>query len=339
MLNLEHVYIIAELSGNHNGSLDIALRSIDAAKEAGADAVKLQTYTADTMTIDCRKKDFLLEGDSLWAGKSLYELYQWAHTPWEWHETLFAHAKKIGIDIFSSPFDKSAVDFLESLEPVAYKIASFEITDYELVRYAASKGRPMILSTGIATDEEIEEAVRICREAGNDAIALLHCTSSYPTPLEEANLKKIPHLAETYGVTAGLSDHTQGFLAPVIAVAQGARIIEKHFILDSSIPGPDAAFSLDKGAFAKMVQAVRDAEKMLEGDEKRIEAKKAANRRFARSLYIVKDVKRGETVSVQNVRAIRPGLGLHPKFLRDAIGKRFTKDFERGTPLSWDCLA
>ncbi len=332
------VYIIAELSANHNGSLQTALDTIKAAKEAGADAIKLQTYTADTLTIDCKKEDFVIRGGTLWDGKTLYELYKEAYTPWEWHEELFGYAKKIGIDIFSTPFDKTAVDFLEQFDPIAYKIASFEITDYELIRYAASKGRPMIISTGIAMIGEIQDAVDICKSVGNEEIALLKCTSAYPAPLEEANLKTIPNLAQTFGVVAGFSDHTLGTTAPIAAVALGAKVIEKHFILDKSIGGPDAAFSLDKEEFAQMVQAVRDTEKLLGNVDYSMNEKKRKSRQFARSLYIVEDVEAGETVSEKNVRAIRPGFGLHPKHLPEVLGKTFRKNYPRGTRLGWDCI-
>ncbi len=262
-LNKDGTLIIAELSANHNGDLQNALDTIKAAKEIGANVIKLQTYTADTLTLDCDKEDFIIKGGTLWDGKTMYELYQDAYTPWEWHEELFRYAREIGIDIFSSPFDKSAVDFLEQFNPSAYKIASFEITDYELIRYTASKGKPIIISTGIATIEEIQDAVDICRDEGNHDIVLLKCTSSYPAPLEDANLLTIPNLAEKFGVIAGFSDHTLGLTAPVVATTLGAKVIEKHFILDKSIGGPDADFSLDKEEFAEMIKAVRDAEKLL----------------------------------------------------------------------------
>ncbi len=336
--NRNGVYIIAELSANHNGSLQTALDTIKAAKEAGADAIKLQTYTADTLTIDCKKEDFVIQGGTLWDGKTLYELYKEAYTPWEWHEELFDYARKIGIDIFSTPFDKTAVDFLEQFDPVAYKIASFEITDYELIRYAASKGRPMIISTGIATIGEIQDAVDICKSVGNEEIALLKCTSAYPAPLEEANLKTIPNLAQTFGVVAGFSDHTLGTTAPIAAVALGAKVIEKHFILDKSIGGPDAAFSLDKEAFTQMVQAVRDTEKLLGDVDYSMNEKKRNSRQFARSLYIVEDVEAGETITENNIRSIRPGYGLHPKHLSEILGKKFRKNYGKGTPLSWEMI-
>ncbi|WP_456457492.1 pseudaminic acid synthase [Nitratifractor sp.] len=331
-------YIIAELSANHGGRIEVAKESIAAAKEAGADAVKLQTYTADTLTLDCRKEDFVIRGGTLWDGKTLYELYKEAYTPWEWHEELFAYAGEIGIDIFSSPFDKSAVDFLERFDPPAYKIASFEITDYGLIRHAASKGRPMIISTGIATLQEIQDAVDICREEGNNDIVLLKCTSAYPAPLEEANIRTIPNLAETFGVVAGFSDHTLGITAPVAAVALGARVIEKHFILDRELGGPDADFSLDREEFAQMVQAVRDTEKLLGKVDYSMTAKRRESRRFSRSLYIAESVRKGELFTEKNIRSVRPGFGLHPKHLSRILGKRAARDLEKGTALSWEMV-
>ncbi|WP_456392302.1 pseudaminic acid synthase [Nitratifractor sp.] len=332
------VYIIAELSANHNGNLELAKETIQAAKEAGADAIKLQTYTADTLTIDCKKEDFIIEGGTLWDGKSLYELYRQAYTPWEWHEELFTYARSMGLDIFSSPFDKTAVDFLERLDPPAYKIASFEITDYELIRYTASKGRPMIISTGIATLQEIQDAVEICRSEGNGEIVLLKCTSAYPAPLEEANLRTIPNMRETFGTTVGFSDHTTGIVAPVAAVSLGARVIEKHFILDRSIGGPDADFSLDKTEFAQMVQAVRDTEKLLGRVDYSMTEKKRASRKFSRSLYVTEDIKEGELFTEKNIRSVRPGYGLHPKYIDEIMGKRAKKEIKKCSPLDWNML-
>jgi len=330
--NLEQdgVYIIAELSANHGGHIDVAKKAIEAAKEIGANAIKLQTYTAETLTLNSNKDDFIIKGGTLWDDKRLYELYKEAYLPWEWHEELFAYAREIGIDIFSSPFDKTAIDFLEQFEPSAYKIASFEITDYELIRYAASKGRPMIISTGIATIDEIQDAITICRDEGNENIVLLKCTSAYPAPLDEANLKMIPNLAETFSVVAGFSDHTLGTTAPVVATALGAKVIEKHFILDKSIGGADANFSLDKNEFAAMVQAVRDTEKLLGKVDYSMTEKKRANRRFARSLYVAKDIKKGEKFTEENIRSVRPGYGMHPKYLKDILGKVANKDYSFG---------
>ncbi len=337
-LNKNGTYIIAELSANHNGNIKIALDTIKSAKETGANAIKLQTYTADTLTIDCNNDDFIIKGGTLWDGEKLYDLYQKAYTPWEWHETLFNYAREIGIDIFSSPFDKTAVDFLEQFNPSAYKIASFEITDYELIRYTASKGRPMIISTGIARIDEIQDAVDICRSEGNDDIVLLKCTSAYPAPLEDANLRMIPNLAETFGVVSGFSDHTMGITAPIAAVALGAKVIEKHFILDKSIGGPDADFSLDKEEFAQMVKAVRDTEKLLGKVDYSMTEKKKKSRQFSRSLYVAKDIKKGEVFTEENIRSVRPGYGMHPKYQKDILGKKADSDLFKGMRVTWDII-
>jgi len=335
-LEKEGTYIIAELSANHGGDISIAKDTIKAAKEIGANAVKLQTYTADTITLDCDKEDFIIKGGTLWDDKRLYDLYTEAHLPWEWHKELFDYARAIGIDIFSSPFDKSAVDFLETLSPSAYKIASFEITDYELIRCTASKGRPMIISTGIATIDEIQDAVAICRDEGNHDIVLLKCTSAYPAPLGDANLKTIPNLAETFGVISGFSDHTLGSTAPIAAVALGAKVIEKHFILDKSIGGADADFSMDKQEFAQMVQAIRDTEKLLGKVDYSMDENKKKSRRFSRSLYSSCDVKKGDKFTEENIRSVRPGYGLHPKYLKDILGKKASRDISFATPIQWE---
>ncbi len=331
------VFIVAELSANHHGDKKIAIESIRAAKKAGADAIKLQTYTADTMTIDCKNEFFtkVLDG-SIWQGRSLYNLYEEAYTPWEWHEELFRVAKEEGILCFSAPFDKTAVDFLEQFNPPAYKIASFEIVDIPLIEYAASKGRPMIISTGIADLEDIELAVQTCRDAGNDDIILLKCTSSYPAPIEDANLATIPDLKKRFGVKAGLSDHTLGIVAPVVATTLGADMIEKHFILDKSIGGPDASFSLDEKEFTEMVSAVRQAEKAIGQVTYDITEKTKGSRKFTRSLFVVKDIKAGEPFTEENIRSIRPGFGLHPKYLKEILGKKAKTDIKRGTPLKWE---
>jgi pseudaminic acid synthase len=320
-------YVIAELSANHNGEIKNALDSIKAAKEIGANCIKLQTYTADTITLDSDKKDFIIDGGTLWDGRKLYDLYQEAYTPWEWHKELFDYARKIGIDIFSSPFDKTAVDFLEQFEPSAYKIASFEITDYELIRYTASKGRPMILSTGIATIDEIQDAVDICRNEGNNDIVLLKCTSAYPAPLEEANLSMIPSLAQTFGVISGFSDHTLGSTAPITAVALGAKVIEKHFIIDKSIGGADADFSMDKEEFLKMIIAIREVEKLLGKIDYSLTEKRKESRKFSRSLYVAKDIKKGDIFTSENIRSVRPGYGMHPKYIKSMLGKVSTEDY------------
>ena len=332
-IQTDGVYIIAELSANHGGKIEIAKETIKAAYEAGANAIKLQTYRADTLTLDSTKEDFIIKGGTLWDGKKLYDLYHEAFLPWEWHKELFSYAREIGIDIFSSPFDKTAVDFLEQFDPPAYKIASFEITDYELVRYTASRGKPIIISTGIATQEEIKDVVAICKEVGNEEIILLKCTSAYPAPLEEANLIMIEDLAKRYGVVTGFSDHTLGITAPIAAVALGAKVIEKHFILDKSIGGPDADFSLDKHEFAQMVKAVRDTEKLLGKVDYSMSEKKQKSRQFARSLYVSKDIKKGEILTEENVRSVRPGYGLHPKYLKEILGKCASEDIAFATPL------
>jgi pseudaminic acid synthase len=323
------VFIIAELSANHNGSLETAIETIKAAKRAGADAIKLQTYTADTITIDCDKDDFVIKG-TIWEGRNLYELYQEAYTPWEWHEMLFKVAKEEGLDCFSSPFDKTAVDFLETLDCPIYKIASFEITDIPLIEYTASKGKPIIMSTGIATLEDIELAIETCRKAGNNQIALLKCTSSYPAPVEEANMAMIPEFAKRFNVIPGLSDHTMGSTVPVVATALGAKIIEKHFILDRSIGGPDASFSMNEQEFTEMVKAVREAEKAVGVVDYSLTQKQIEGRVFCRSLYAVEDIKEGELITEKNVRSIRPGFGIHPKELKNIIGKIAKRNFDFG---------
>lgn len=327
-LNKDGTFIIAELSANHNGSLEVAKKTIKAAKEIGANAVKLQTYKPETMTLDSKNPDFLIGGGTLWDGKSLYELYKEAMTPWEWHGELFSYARSLGIEIFSSPFDKSAVDFLEQFNPSAYKIASFEITDYEFVRYTASKQKPIIISTGIATFEEIKDVVKICKDEGNENIILLKCTSEYPAPLNEANLKTIPDMREAFGVEVGFSDHTLGHIAPIVAVTLGAKIVEKHFILDKNIGGPDSKFSLDKNEFQEMIQAIRSTEKLLGKVEYTLNEKREKQRRFARSLYVCKDIKKGERFSEENIKSVRPFYGLHPRYLKDILGKRAKKDYK-----------
>ncbi|MEK8180272.1 pseudaminic acid synthase [Flavobacterium buctense] len=331
------VFIIAELSANHNGSLETALETVRAAKRAGADCIKLQTYTADTITIDSKKDDFLIKG-TIWDGKNLYELYQEAYTPWEWHQALFEEAEKNGLICFSSPFDKTAVDLLESLNAPAYKIASFEITDIPLIEYTASKGKPIIMSTGIATIEDIELALAACRRMGNTDIALLKCTSSYPAPIEEANMVMVKDFAERFGVITGLSDHTMGATVPLVATCFGAKIIEKHFILDRSIGGPDASFSMNEQEFTDMVKAVREAEKAIGVVDYQLTDKQAKGKDFSRSLYVVKDLKKGEVITEEHVKSIRPGFGLHPKYYNQIIGKKSSQEVEKGTRMRLDFL-
>ncbi len=334
-LEKDGTYIIAELSANHGGKIEIAKETIKVAKEIGVDAIKLQTYTADTITLNCKKPKFMANPDGLWAGKNLYELYKEAFTPWEWQPKLKKYAEELGLICFSSPFDKTAVDFLEKMNVPAYKIASFEITDIPLIEYAAQKGKPVIISTGIATLADIEGAVNACRRMGNNDIAILKCTSSYPAPIEEANLLTIPNLKETFGVTVGLSDHTMGHSAAIAAVALGAKIIEKHFIIDRKIGGPDSAFSMEPAEFKQMVNSIREVEKALGKVNYSLTPKVEKSRVFARSLFIVKDVKAGEIITEENVKSIRPGYGLHPKYYKAILGKTFRKSIEKGTPLEW----
>jgi pseudaminic acid synthase len=328
--------IIAELSANHNGSLDTAFRTITAMKESGADAIKLQTYTPDTITLDCDSEMFTISQGTLWDKRKFHDLYAEAMTPWEWHETLFNHAKSLGMEAFSSPFDYSAVDFLSALEVPAYKIASFEITDIPLIEYTAAKGKPIIISTGIATQDDIEEALSACRRVGNEQITLLKCTSAYPAALEEMNLLTIADMKTRFEVNVGLSDHTMSLAAPIAAVALGARVIEKHFILDRGMGGADSAFSLEPHEFKMMVDAVRDTEKLLGKVAYELSPKSLKSREFSRSLFIAEDVKAGESISTSNVRSVRPGFGLAPKHLKEIVGKRFKTDAIKGTPLSWD---
>lgn len=327
-LNKDGVFIIAEMSANHNGSLKTALDTIKAAKESGANAIKLQTYTADTITLNSKEEDFIIKGGSLWDGENLYDLYKKAHTPWEWHKQLFEYARSIDIDIFSSPFDKSAVDFLEQFNPSAYKIASYEITDYELIRYTASKGKPIIISTGIALEEEIEDVVNICKGVGNKNIILLKCTSSYPAPLIDANLRTIPDLSSRFDVISGFSDHTLGDTAAIVAVTLGAKALEKHFIIDESIGGEDAAFSMPAKEFKKMVKNIRDAEKLLGSIDYTMNEEKQKSRNYARSIYVSKDIKKGDELTNNNLQSVRPGYGMHPKYLNDILGTKAKKDYK-----------
>lgn len=327
---MSRAIIVAELSANHNGSKQVAIDTIVAAKRVGADAVKLQTYTADTITLDCHADDFKIKQGTLWDGKYLYDLYQEAYTPWEWHEELFHVAKEEGLVCFSSPFDKSAVDFLESLGNPIYKIASFEITDTPLIEYAARKMKPMVISTGIATAGDIQLAVNTCRSVGNNDITLLKCTSSYPAPIVEANLCMIPDLAQRFNVKSGLSDHTLGSTSAIVASILGATLIEKHFILDRTIGGPDAAFSMDEKEFKQMVTDIRNAEASLGKVDYTLTEKQKSGRNFCRSLYVAQDVKAGDIVTEENVRSVRPGYGLHPKHFISLLGKKFIKDILKG---------
>lgn len=331
-------YVIAELSGNHNGDIERAFAIIEASAAAGASAVKLQTYTADTITIDHDGPGFVIE-DGPWAGRRLHDLYREAHTPWEWHEALFAKARSHGLGVFASVFDETSVDFLESLGCPAYKIASFEIVDLPLIARAARTGKPMILSTGMAGLAEIEAAVAAARGAGCRDLILLHCISGYPTPASEANLATIPHLAQAFGTAVGLSDHTLGVAVSVAAVALGAVVIEKHVTLRRSDGGPDAAFSLEPDELRLLCDAVRDAQAARGGVAYGCQPSEAASLQFRRSLYAVRDIRAGEALTADNVRSIRPGYGLAPRHLPEIIGRRADRDIARGTPLAWKMIA
>jgi len=330
-------YIIAELSANHNGSLERALQTIDVAHRCGADAIKLQTYTPDTLTIDCDAPDFIIKG-GLWDGYKLYDLYNWAQTPYEWHKPMFDHARKIGITIFSTPFDESAVDLLEDLGAPAYKIASFEIVDLPLIRYAASTGKPMIMSTGMSSEEEVEEAVSAAQEAGCDDIILLHCVSSYPATMTQANLRQIPELAKRFRVISGLSDHTLGTTASITSVALGACVIEKHFTLNKIEKGPDNEFSIEPNELENLCIDVKDAWISLgkAGFERSKEEQKS--KIFRRSIYFIRDIPAGTIITKEDIRRIRPGMGLAPKYFDLIIGNKTKVDVKKGTATSWDII-
>lgn len=330
-------FIIAELSANHNGSKQTALDSIRAAKQAGADAIKIQTYTADTLTLNCDKPDFVL-GKGLWKGETLYSLYQKAYTPWEWHEEIFKVAHEEGLICFSTPFDKTAVDLLENLNSPIYKIASFEITDIPLIQYIASKHKPIILSTGIAMEEDIQLALDTIRGEGCNDITLLKCTSAYPAPIEDANLLTIPDMRKRFGVKVGLSDHTEGTTVPIAAVALGAEVVEKHFIIDRSIGGPDSAFSMEAPEFKAMVDGIRQVEKALGEVKYPTEPSKIKGREFCRSLYVAQPMKKGDVITEENVRSVRPGYGLHPKYLSELIGRKVNCDLEVGNRMNWEVV-
>ncbi len=330
--------IIAELSANHGGDIKIAKETIRAAKRAGADAIKMQTYLPSTMTLDSNKEDFVVKGGTIWDGRNLYDLYKEASLPWEWHKELFETAKEEGLVCFSTPFDFSAVDFLEKLNCPIYKIASFEITDIPLIRYIASKGKPIIISTGIATYEDIVLAIKTCKNEGNNDITILKCTSSYPAPIDEANLKMIKRFSKDFGVKIGLSDHTIGNLAPVLSIAMGAKVIEKHFILDRSIGGPDASFSMNEEEFKSMVKDVRAAESAIGVESYDLTDKQVSGRRYSRSIYISKDVKKGGVISKENIKIVRPGLSIPPIFYDEIIGKKVTKNLSIGDRITFDIL-
>ena len=338
-IGVEHpVLIVAELSGNHNQDFNIAVKIIKAIKEVGADAVKLQTYTPDTITIDCDNEYFQIKQGTLWDGKTLYQLYQEAYMPWEWQPKLKEIAEDLGLICFSTPFDKTAVDFLEDMNVPAYKVASFELVDIPLIEYIASKRKPVIMSTGMASFEEISEAVDAAKRGGAKDIALLKCTSAYPAKAEEMNLRTIPHLAEAFDTVPGLSDHTSGIAVPIASVAIGALIIEKHFTLSRKRGGPDSAFSLEPDEFRAMVEAVRTVEKALGTVNYAVTKEEEKSRVFRRSLFAVRDIKTGETFTENDIKSIRPGYGLPPKFLKDVFGKKAKTNIKKGTPLSWELL-
>lgn len=327
------IFLVAELSANHHQSKDIALKTIKAAKESGADAVKLQTYTPECLTLNCNSKYFQIQG-TLWEGKNFYQLYQEAMTPWEWHKDLFEYAKELGIICFSSPFSKEGVDFLEELGNPIYKVASFEIVDLELIEYMAKTKKPIILSKGIATKEEIKEALDVCKKEVKD-ITLLQCTSSYPAPLNEANLSLMPKMQRDFGVKVGLSDHTLGITAPIVAASLGAKVIEKHFILDKKLGGPDSAFSIEPQEFSAMAKAVREVEELLGVESYELSQKSKEGRVFMRSLFVVEDIAKGERIKENQIRSIRPGYGIPPKMKYQVVGKKAKKALKRGEPLSF----
>ena len=330
-------YIIAEMSANHNGNIETAFKIIEAAKQAGADAVKLQTYRPDTITLDCDTEDFQIHG-GLWDGRTLYELYEEAHMPWEWHAPLFAHARKHGITIFSSPFDNTAVDLLEDLNAPAYKIASFEAVDLALIKYVASTGKPMIISTGMADAEEIQEAIDAARECGCKELAILHCVSGYPAPAEDYNLRTIPDMIERFGLVTGLSDHTLDNTTAITSVAMGASIIEKHFTLDRNGGGPDDSFSLEPNDLAALCKDTKTAWAALGRVDYGRKSSEQGNVKFRRSLYFVKDLKVGDVITADAVRSVRPGFGLAPKYLEQVLGKTAKQDVQRGTALAWGLI-
>lgn len=331
-------FIIAEMSANHLQNFDNAVRIIKEAKKAGADAIKFQTYTPDTITIDCDNEYFQIKQDTIWDGTTLHKLYQTAYTPWEWQPKLKKIAEEEGLICFSSPFDKTAVDFLEDMNVPAYKIASFEITDIPFIEYIASKGKPVIISTGIATLSDIEEAVNGCKRMGNNQIVLLKCTSAYPSPMEDINLNTMPNIRETFKTIIGLSDHTLGHSVAVGAVALGAKIVEKHFTLSRADGGPDAAFSMEPDEFKNMVNSIMEIEKALGEVSYGLTYKMRRSREHSRSLFVVKDIKVGEELNEENVKSIRPGFGMHPKYYNDILGKKARLDIKKGTPLNWNLI-
>lgn len=339
MSPLRTTTVVAEMSGNHQQSYEVAEKTVRAAAEAGADAVKLQTFDLNSITLDSDRATFIVSSGTIWDGRSLYDLYREVHTPWEWFKRLKPLAEELGLMIFSTPGDSKAVDFLVQNDNPVFKIASFEITDIPLIRYTASKGKPIIISTGIADAGDIQLAVDTCRGVGNNDITLLQCTSSYPAPVELANLRMIPNLAETFGVKSGLSDHTPGSAVAVGAVALGATMVEKHFILDRNLGGPDASFSTEPAEFKHMVDEIRTLEKALGEVDYSLSEKKRESRKLARSLFVVEDVPAGAELTAHNIRSIRPEDGLHPKHLPQALGRRAARDLKRGEPLAWGMIS
>lgn len=336
--NNEPVFIVAEISANHLHDFNKAIKLIKEAKQAGADAIKFQTYTPDTITIKCNNEYFQICHGTIWDGVTFYDLYNEAYTPWEWQPKLKKIVEEEGLIFFSSPFDITAVDFLESINVPAYKVASFEITDIPLIEYIASKGKPVIISTGIATLSDIEEAIMACKRVGNSQVALLKCTSAYPSPMEDINLRVIPNLKETFDIVVGLSDHTLGHTVALGAVALGAKIVEKHFILNRSDGGPDAKFSMEPEEFKEMVDRIRELEKALGEVTYKLTEKQESSRIFTRSLFFVEDIKAGDTITEKNMRSIRPGHGLHPRYYYEILGKKAKKDIKKGTPVDWSLI-
>lgn len=328
-------YVIAEMSANHNGNIETAFKIIEEAKKSGADAIKMQTYTPDKLTLNCDLPDFQIT-DGLWAGRTLYELYEWAHTPWDWHKPLFDHARQLGITIFSSPFDNTAIDLLEDLNAPAYKIASFEAVDLPLIKYAASTGKPMIISTGMADAEEIQEAIDAAREGGCKQLAVLHCVSGYPAPAADYNLRTIPDMMERFGLVTGLSDHTLDNTTAITSVAMGASIIEKHFTLDRSVGGPDDSFSLEPTELAALCNGAKTAWQAMGSVDYGRKSSEQGNAQFRRSLYFVTDLETGATITQDHVRSVRPGFGLAPKHLANIIGRQVKKPIKPNMPTSWD---
>lgn len=333
------VFCIGELSCNHLNNYELAMKTIDAMIEAGVDCVKLQTVKPDKITLDCNNEDFVIKGGTLWDDRSLYSLYMEAQTPWEWHKPIKDYVESKGVEFLSSPFDKTAVDFLESLDVSAYKIASFEITDISLIEYVASKQKPVIISTGIAHKEDIQLAVDTCRSVGNTQVILLKCTSEYPTPWEDVNLNVLPCLSADFDCMVGVSDHTLGDVVPCLSVALGAKVVEKHFILDRSMGGPDSAFSMEPHEFESMIKRIRISEKVLGSTSYLLCEKNEGSRRFMRSLYVGCDMKKGDVITEDNVMSVRPGFGLHPKYLKQIVGKKVNANLKKGTRFSLDLIA